>query len=179
MFIPEEITKEYVLDQIDKVTIGYDKSVKVVLEGSYVLTIKIKSLSDDTENMLSEVLDIVTQFYKFVSSKYHNFEVQGKSVDELIFEYLEKNKETVDEEDKEEEQLVRKVGQKYILENPYTINNLYGLANLGDSRVCLINLATLNRWRTPIEVEDMHNITEKEWERITSGKKKRFSIVTD
>lgn len=62
-----------------------------------------------------------------------------------------------------------KLGTKWQRMEGYEKGDIYILATPIEDKVCLINMSTGNRWKSPLKVEDEREITEREWTLITSG----------
>lgn len=61
-----------------------------------------------------------------------------------------------------------KVGQKFWIKI-IGQRTRYVLAQVKCSQVALINISDGNRWHDPVPVDDIYNVSEDEWEAISSG----------
>lgn len=78
------------------------------------------------------------------------------------------------------------IGQKFKLINPndestFTDDpiNHYILAQASAFKVCLINLKKGNRYLDPVTVEQVDDITEKEWDKISDCDEKEYWVKID
>lgn len=65
---------------------------------------------------------------------------------------------------------MRTIGQRFVYIGDYFYNQgEYLLCSVGLHQVCLIHLYSANRWKDPVYVENINNLTEKEWAQIATS----------
>jgi hypothetical protein len=63
-----------------------------------------------------------------------------------------------------------KVGQKFWIQRGND-RTRYVLAQVKASQLSLINIKDGNRWHDPVSVDDINNVSDDEWAKISAGAK--------
>lgn len=141
---------------------GYKVLVKNLIE----LTRKI----DGYNNCQIKHLGTFTKIH--FSKKIHS------SFFENLLDYLDENPEALkwalDNKVIEEEKPKYSVGQIYYCTQR---EDYWILAHAGNKMVTMINLSSGNLWKTPMEVDNMKDISEEEFKEITDGSVSRLHTI--